>query len=119
VNERPKFAGDDCIKFHAKSDHVNCRLHLPGFPSCTSDPIMMLRLTADVCSLQLARSIARRPVTLRCLHSKSVVGAEGNDEELADVRQWLANLRADTIPRNICSISFSRSSGPGGQNVNK
>ncbi|KAF9251195.1 hypothetical protein DTO013E5_1794 [Penicillium roqueforti] len=24
-----------------------------------------------------------------------------------------------TIPRNICELSFSRSSGPGGQNVNK
>merc|ERR1712070_1005796 len=25
----------------------------------------------------------------------------------------------DTIPRSICDIGFSRSSGPGGQNVNK
>ncbi|KAI9773424.1 MAG: hypothetical protein M1840_007640 [Geoglossum simile] len=76
----------------------------------------MLRLTVDECFLQL---IARRPVTLRCLHSKSVGGVLDHDEQLANVRQWLANLRADTIPRNICNVSFSRSSGPGGQNVNK
>ncbi|KAI9787759.1 MAG: hypothetical protein M1839_000291 [Geoglossum umbratile] len=39
--------------------------------------------------------------------------------ELANARQWLSNLCEDTIPKSICSISFSRSSGPGGQNVNK
>lgn len=35
-------------------------------------------------------------------------------------REWLKTFSASTtIPRNICDISFSRSSGPGGQNVNK
>lgn len=46
--------------------------------------------------------------------------AEGDDEaELAAARQWLKKLDPDTIPRDICEVSFSRSSGPGGQNVNK
>lgn len=37
----------------------------------------------------------------------------------AGARQWLNTFHATSIPQNICEISFSRSSGPGGQNVNK
>lgn len=44
----------------------------------------------------------------------------GNSEdEIRAARQWLAQLNPKIIPREICQISFSRSSGPGGQNVNK
>lgn len=44
----------------------------------------------------------------------------GEDEaELAAARRWLSQLDPDIIPRDICDVSFSRSSGPGGQNVNK
>ncbi|KAI5198625.1 hypothetical protein E4T39_06662 [Aureobasidium subglaciale] len=43
----------------------------------------------------------------------------GGDDELDAARRWLANFNAETIPRSICDVSFSRSSGPGGQNVNK
>ncbi|KAF2121783.1 hypothetical protein BDV96DRAFT_639869 [Lophiotrema nucula] len=47
-------------------------------------------------------------------------GASGaNEEELHAARTWLAQLDAETIPKNIGELSFSRSSGPGGQNVNK
>jgi hypothetical protein len=43
-----------------------------------------------------------------------------NDNELRAARSWLANLHADAIPlRSIGELSFSWSSGPGGQNVNK
>lgn len=42
-----------------------------------------------------------------------------NSEELATARHWLSKLDAQTIPRHLCGISFSRSGGPGGQNVNK
>lgn len=44
---------------------------------------------------------------------------EDDDAELAAARRWLSNLDPDTIPRDMCEVSFSRSSGPGGQNVNK
>ncbi|KAL8721338.1 MAG: hypothetical protein Q9225_001950 [Loekoesia sp. 1 TL-2023] len=37
----------------------------------------------------------------------------------AGAREWLKDYHSATIPRRICEISFSRSSGPGGQNVNK
>lgn len=45
---------------------------------------------------------------------------EGPSEiDLKIARQWLSSYSPDTIPRRICDIGFSRSSGPGGQNVNK
>ncbi|KAM0717458.1 hypothetical protein Q7P37_007310 [Cladosporium fusiforme] len=55
----------------------------------------------------------------RTYASKRGPSNEYSEEDLAAARKWLANLDADTIPRNLCEITFSRSSGPGGQNVNK
>jgi peptidyl-tRNA hydrolase ICT1 len=56
--------------------------------------------------------------TARCFASRN--GGEQDEAELAAARNWLANLDAETIRKNAdCDISFSRSSGPGGQNVNK
>ncbi|KAM0798742.1 peptidyl-tRNA hydrolase [Usnea florida] len=42
-----------------------------------------------------------------------------DDESHREARTWLARFNANTIPKNICEVTFSRSSGPGGQNVNK
>ncbi|KAF2400132.1 hypothetical protein EJ06DRAFT_557185 [Trichodelitschia bisporula] len=39
--------------------------------------------------------------------------------EIAEARRWVASFSPNTVPRQLCEISFSRSSGPGGQNVNK
>lgn len=48
------------------------------------------------------------------------VSATVDEEELQQARAWLAALHADAIPlKTIGELSFSRSSGPGGQNVNK
>ncbi|KAJ5960572.1 uncharacterized protein N7479_007722 [Penicillium vulpinum] len=41
------------------------------------------------------------------------------DQDVQLARDWLKTFNSKTIPRNICEVSFSRSSGPGGQNVNK
>ena len=46
-------------------------------------------------------------------------GSDIDEASLTTARQWLAKLDPDTIPHSIADISFSRSSGPGGQNVNK
>ena len=52
----------------------------------------------------------------RCLSSP----AKGfNDEDHREARTWLARFNANTVPKNIGQFTFSRSSGPGGQNVNK
>ncbi|RPB25518.1 hypothetical protein L211DRAFT_806038, partial [Terfezia boudieri ATCC MYA-4762] len=68
----------------------------------------------------------------RCipLRGSSIAGAQrffasntpdqGFDEEgLKEARKWLSSFTPDSIPREYCDVSFSRSSGPGGQNVNK
>lgn len=41
------------------------------------------------------------------------------DEDHKAARKWLESFSVNSIPRNLAEISFSRSSGPGGQNVNK
>jgi len=40
-------------------------------------------------------------------------------KDAAAARDWLVRFRACPIPRAAVDIAFSRSSGPGGQNVNK
>ena len=58
------------------------------------------------------------PIEVRTFAAKRH-GSGADEAELDAARKWLARLDSDTIPRNLCEISFSRSSGPGGQNVNK
>ncbi|KAH7918340.1 hypothetical protein BV22DRAFT_1076299 [Leucogyrophana mollusca] len=43
--------------------------------------------------------------------------ASPGDEEQA--RSWLSRFKTASIPRDLVDMSFARSSGPGGQNVNK
>jgi peptidyl-tRNA hydrolase ICT1 len=42
-----------------------------------------------------------------------------DSSNLEKCRQWIASLKPDEIPRQLFEVSFARSSGPGGQNVNK
>jgi hypothetical protein len=42
-----------------------------------------------------------------------------SEEELSAARRWLQDFNDTTLPRSIGDVSYSRSSGPGGQNVNK
>lgn len=65
----------------------------------------------------LTRTTRLSPCLLRQYATKR--GGDVDEAELQAARQWLAKLDPDTIPRDICEVSFSRSSGPGGQNVNK
>lgn len=47
-------------------------------------------------------------------------GKTGSSEkEQAVGRKWLASFGPSTIPRHLCEVTYSRASGPGGQNVNK
>lgn len=52
-------------------------------------------------------------------NKRESAGTKDDAEDVDVARRWLKTLNPETIPRNICDISFSRSSGPGGQNVNK
>lgn len=44
---------------------------------------------------------------------------ELNEEDVEECRHWLSQFDAKTFPRSLGELSYSRSSGPGGQNVNK
>lgn len=44
---------------------------------------------------------------------------EFSEEDHIEGRNWLDGFNINTIPRSLGDVSFSRSSGPGGQNVNK
>ncbi|KAF2096341.1 peptidyl-tRNA hydrolase domain-containing protein [Rhizodiscina lignyota] len=57
-------------------------------------------------------SFVKRPFT-------TPKGATPSEQDIAAARKWLAKFDAETIPKSICEVDFSRSSGPGGQNVNK
>jgi peptidyl-tRNA hydrolase ICT1 len=61
------------------------------------------------------------PQVQRCLSSASARdSSSASDDDLKAARSWLAGLHAEAIPlKSIGELSFSRSSGPGGQNVNK
>lgn len=52
----------------------------------------------------------------RCLSSPAKTLDE---EDHREARTWLARFDANTIPKTVCEVTLSRSSGPGGQNVNK
>ncbi|KAB8228328.1 hypothetical protein BDV23DRAFT_173722 [Aspergillus alliaceus] len=60
--------------------------------------------------------------TARTYASKQAAATErpqDSNEDLAAARKWITGLNSKTIPRHICEVTFSRSGGPGGQNVNK
>lgn len=60
-----------------------------------------------------------RSTFTRAFASRRKATLDAAEAELKEAREWLAGFSPKSIPRNICEISFSRSSGPGGQNVNK
>jgi len=64
-------------------------------------------------------ALARPLLHVRYAASARAACVEASSNELQAARKWLAQLHADTIPRSIGELTFSRSSGPGGQNVNK
>ncbi|KAL2014084.1 hypothetical protein VTN00DRAFT_1609 [Thermoascus crustaceus] len=78
----------------------------PSTSSC-----LFPRAVARVGQLSLRRFASRRAAALKA--------EEPDEEALRAAREWLSKLNSQTIPRQICDVSFSRSSGPGGQNVNK
>ena len=73
------------------------------------------------CTVAPSHALVRitRPVfaTTRTYAAKTAEDAD--EEELKAARSWLTTFTPESIPKSICEVSFSRSSGPGGQNVNK
>ena len=42
-----------------------------------------------------------------------------SDQEIERAREWVEKFKVTDIPKKSCTITYSASSGPGGQNVNK
>ena len=52
----------------------------------------------------------------RCFQNKAY-DAQFDQEELAEARKWRATFKEESLPKG--QTTYSRSSGPGGQHVNK
>lgn len=76
----------------------------------------MLRRTWALRRLAIERRPHHSTILHRCLSSPAVIH---DDEDHREARTWLARFNVNTISKNIGEVTFSRSSGPGGQNVNK
>ena len=46
-------------------------------------------------------------------------GNDTPDDENQEARAWISQFKPKLLPTNLWKVTFSRSSGPGGQNVNK
>lgn len=57
--------------------------------------------------------------SLACRFASSAASRSADASDLELARRWLRSLNLQSVPRHIGHVSFSRSSGPGGQNVNK
>jgi len=84
---------------------------------CTPHGLAMARgLLSALRALAAASPPPPTAVPRRLLASRSSAG----HDELSAARAWLAALHAESLPlKAIGELSFSRASGPGGQNVNK
>jgi peptidyl-tRNA hydrolase ICT1 len=70
--------------------------------------------------LHSLNAITKAFPAVRRRYSSAPARSSATDDELQVARTWLAKLHAEAIPlKTIGELSFSRSSGPGGQNVNK
>lgn len=91
-------------------------LHLLPSSSSPSPSLYTWNVSGRFPSVTAMASALRLSLLFRRSASSSR-SADSSDTELA--RRWLQSLNAHSIPRHLGHISFSRSSGPGGQNVNK
>jgi protein subunit release factor B len=49
----------------------------------------------------------------------NTVRVYSTEAEIDSARRWLKTFDKSAIPQTVGDVSYSRSSGPGGQNVNK
>ena len=86
---------------------------------CTHESMIRLR-TAIVYSRQLNRlSFTRNFRSVAQPYPPVGFPDAETEAEHREARIWLRRFSVTNIPKSICDLSFSRCSGPGGQNVNK
>ncbi|KAJ4489830.1 RF-1 domain-containing protein [Lentinula lateritia] len=66
---------------------------------------------------QIRRNLSSN--TGRSLPTPPDIGILEGPTDWAEARKWATQFKAENIPKTLVELSFSRSSGPGGQNVNK
>lgn len=59
------------------------------------------------------------PIYVRHFATSRTASNNASEEDIQVARKWFKDFHAETIPKSVGELSFSRSSGPGGQNVNK
>jgi len=55
----------------------------------------------------------------RVLSQRTGAVEDDLEAEYAEARKWASELNKNTIPISLARVSFARSSGAGGQHVNK
>ena len=79
----------------------------------------MIRVASSWNHGNILKTACLLPQPLRLLTTQPGLLVESSKDDQSEARRWLATFNQSTIPRSLCQITFSRSSGPGGQNVNK
>ncbi|GAC99687.1 hypothetical protein PHSY_007290 [Pseudozyma hubeiensis SY62] len=78
-----------------------------------------LTLPYPIASTPTFSSGLRNLTTTRPLRSEQNGDDEAAERQMEERRRWVARFRDLALRRNNFHVTFSRSSGPGGQNVNK
>ncbi|KAI9429546.1 hypothetical protein H4582DRAFT_2027599 [Lactarius indigo] len=87
---------------------------LAGIPGPRLHPQLVFGAAQRQCNLRIKHSL--RGTALPTPPPLSVLATS---KDVAAARDWLKSFGGCSIPRAAVDITFSRSSGPGGQNVNK
>ena len=103
-----------------------CIVHLTDHSS-SSPPVMFSNeivvrrgfSISNIISTSSKTKLLTRVYLSRCKSTTSKLPDEFSEEDHLEARHWLDGFNINTIPRSLGDVSFSRSSGPGGQNVNK
>ncbi|KAF8250257.1 hypothetical protein K440DRAFT_177694 [Wilcoxina mikolae CBS 423.85] len=67
-----------------------------------------------------AQALYLRPATRFYSDWRSETASKWNSpEEIEQARHWIETFKVEDIPKKACTVGYSASSGPGGQNVNK
>jgi hypothetical protein len=82
---------------------------------------MLFYSTRESITWKISRLNPRFVELLKYLSTATTPCEGDTDRELehSAARRWLTTFDINTIPRKLGKVTFSRSSGPGGQNVNK
>ena len=76
-------------------------------------------MLAALIMIRIPVQLTKRVYLPRFLSTKPNPSENFSEQDQSDAREWLSKFTIETIPRRLGQLTFSRSSGPGGQNVNK